>query len=62
MNRRAVVRCSCGKGLRVHPDQVGRRVQCPYCKAQFFVPKVEADPLAHVKSSSSAIPAVKRQG
>ena len=62
MHRRAVVRCACGKGLRVHPDLVGRRVQCPYCQAQFFVPKVEADPLAKVKSSLSAVPAARKQG
>jgi hypothetical protein len=61
MNPRAVVLCQCGKRLRVSPDLAGRRVKCPFCQAEFFVPKVASDPLAHVKSHASlVIPARKR--
>jgi hypothetical protein len=51
-----VVRCQCGKRLRVDASLVGRRAQCPFCQRLFFVPRLESDdPFAGLRPDSSIL-------
>ena len=54
-DNRKIVRCECGKRLKVDASLVGRRAQCPFCKKMFFVPKVGPDPFSGLPADASLL-------
>ena len=53
MTDKKIIRCECGKRLKVEASLAGRRAQCPFCKKMFFVPKPEKDPFAGLAADAS---------
>lgn len=52
-----MLRCECGKALRVPNDAVGKRVQCPACRGVLTAPAEDFIPVAEVVAAPEPPPA-----
>lgn len=51
-----MLRCECGKALRVPDDAAGKKVRCPACQAVLTVPAEDLPPIAEVIAAPAPPP------